>query len=99
MRERSTDPEHPARDRQGGNHAHEQEVGSLLTAVVATLRRNFHRAERDLEEAARIAAEVAEPEDRVAVPFKAGAENEGKTVRSEHDEARRLNVNTTPRIR
>ena len=88
--ERGADPEHPARDGESRDHAHEEQIGSLLTAVVATLRGNFHRAERDLEEAAGIAAEVAEPVDRVAVPFQAGAKNEGKTVRSHHDEAEQI---------
>ena len=88
--ERSTDPEHPARDRQGGNHAHEQEVGSLLTAVVATLRRNFNRTQRDLEEATGITTEVAEPHDRVAVPFQAGAKNKSKTIGSKHDKAEKV---------
>ena len=89
-KERCADPKHPTRNRQSGDHAHEEQVGSLLTAVVATLRRNFNRTQRDLEETTRITTEVAEPHDRVAVPFQAGAKNKSKTIGSKHDKAEKV---------
>ena len=89
-RDRRTDPKEPARHRQRGDHTHEEQVRSLLTTVVTALRRNFNWTERDLEETAGIATEVAEPVDRIAIPFQAGSHDQSKAVRGNHDEAEQV---------
>ena len=87
---RSTEPEEPARDRESSDHAHEEQIGGLLAAVVAALRGNRFRPERDAEEAAGIVAEVQEPAQRVAVPLHAGAHDEREAIRSNDNEAEQV---------
>ena len=81
---RSEVKEHPTGDGKTVHHEEENEVAHLLAAVVATLGRNFHRTERDLEETTRVTAEVAEPLDRIHVPGQQGIERRSKTMRRKH---------------
>ena len=65
---RSEVKEHPTGDGKTVHHEEENEIAHLLTAVIAALRRYFNRTEGDLEETTGIAAEVAEPLDRIHIP-------------------------------
>lgn len=65
---RSEVKEQPTGNGQSVHHEDEDEVAHLLAAVVTTLRRNFHRTERDTKETTRVTTEVAEPLDRVHIP-------------------------------
>ena len=80
-------PEEPARHDQHVNCRRKEQVGGLLTAVVATLRRNFHGAQGDVEEATGVAAEVEEPAEGVAVPGEAGVHHQRETIRRKEDVA------------
>lgn len=83
---RSKVKEQPAGHSQAIHHEQEDEVAHLLTAVVATLRRNFFRSEGDLEEATRVATEIAEPLDRIHVPGQQRIEHSSKAMRSKDEE-------------
>ena len=61
-----------------------------LATVIATLRRNLNRAERDFEETTRIAAEVAEPLDRYSYPRSGRHQHQRKTIGGEHDVAEQV---------
>lgn len=84
---RSEVKEHPTGNGQAVHHEEENEIAHLLAAVVTTLRRNFFRTERDLEETARITAEVAEPLDRVHIPGQQGIERRSEALRRKHQVA------------
>ena len=64
-KEGSTQPKQPAGSDQVNDSCEENKIAHLLAAVVTTLRRNFNRSERDLEETTRITAEISEPHNSV----------------------------------
>ncbi len=82
---RSEHPQQPAGDDEHHDGSGEEQVRSFLAGVVAALRRNLNRTERDLEEATRVAAEVAEPQDRVLIPDQAGIDHQRKAFGGEQE--------------
>ena len=88
--------EHPTGHSKTVHHEEENEVAHLLAAVVTTLRRNFFRAKRDLEEAARVTAEVAEPLDGIHIPGQQSVERRSKAMRRKHQIADQVKCIHTP---
>ena len=84
-KEGSTQPKQPAGSDQINDSCEEDEIAHLLAAVVTTLRRNFNRSERNLEETTRITAEISEPHNSVFVPLKKILKGHGKTFGSEEN--------------
>lgn len=81
---RSEVEKHPTGNGEAIHHEEENEIAHLLAAVVTTLRRNFNRTKRDLEETTRVTAEIAEPLDRIHIPSQQGIQRRSETMRSEH---------------